>query len=281
MTELRQKMIRAMQLRRFAPRTHESYLCVVTHFAKYFKQSPDLVAPEKVEDYLLYLMNERKLSASSCNVHANGLYFFYSVVLGRPNAFVLPRRKREQRLPEILSASEVARLLAAVKDLKHRVMLMVAYGGGLRLNEITHLKVTDIDSQRMLIRVEQGKGNKDRYTLLSHRLLNELRTYWREYRPKTWLFPGKNPNVPMHETGLQKAMILAKLRAGIRKQGGIHVLRHCFATHLLEAGMDLRTIQTLMGHRSIQTTTRYTRITANRIQRTPSPLDLLVRPSPV
>jgi site-specific recombinase XerD len=281
MTTLRQQMIRAMQLRRFSPRTHESYLSVVEHFAKYFKQSPDLIPPGKVQDYLLYLLNERKLSASSCNVHANALQFFYSAVLGRPNAFILPPRKSEQRLPEILSASEVARLLAATKDLKHRVMLMVAYGGGLRLNEITHLKVTDIDSQRMLIRVEQGKGAQDRYTLLSRRLLDELRAYWMEYRPKTWLFPGNTPDKPVHESGIQKAMTLAKVRAGIRKQGGIHVLRHCFATHLLEAGMDLRTIQTLMGHRSIQTTARYTRISANRIRRTPSPLDLLVRPSPV
>jgi site-specific recombinase XerD len=281
MTELRQKMIRAMQLRCFAPRTHESYLAAVSRFAKHFKQSPDLIPPEKVQDYLLYLLNERKLSWSSCNVHANGLQFFYSAVLGRPNALILPPRKRAQRLPEILSASEVQRLFAAVSDLKHRVMLMVAYGGGLRLNEITHLKVTDIDSQRMLIRVEQAKGNKDRYTLLSQRLLNELRTYWRTYRPKTWLFPGSTPDKPLHESSIQKAIILAKAKAGIRKSGGIHVLRHCFATHLLEAGTDLRTIQTLMGHQSIQTTARYTRITANRVRHTASPLDLLVRPSPV
>jgi site-specific recombinase XerD len=281
MTELRKKMIRDMQLRRFAPRTQGSYLAAVARFAKHFKQSPDLIPAEKVPDYLLHLLNECKLSWSSCDVHANGLQFFYRVTLGRSSTFILPPRKHAQRLPEILSAAEVGRLFAAVDNLKHRVMLMVAYGGGLRLGELVNLKVTDIDSQRMMIRVEQAKGNKDRYTLLSQRLLNELRSYWRIYRPRTWLFPGKTPDTHVHESGIQKAVILAKVKAGIRKNGGIHVLRHCFATHLLEAGTDLRTIQMLMGHRSIETTTRYTRITANRIRHTASPLDLLVRASQV
>lgn len=281
MTELRKKMIRDMQLRRFADRTQESYLGAVARLAKHYKQSPDLIPEEKARDYLLYMLNVRKLSWSSCDVHANALQFFYRVTLGRPGTFILPPRKHAQRLPEVLSTAEVERLFAAVTNLKHRVMLMVAYGGGLRLTEITNLKVTDIDSQRMLIRVEQAKGNKDRYTLLSQRLLNELRAYWRIYRPRTWLFPGKNLDRHLHETSIQRAMIVAKIKAGIRKIGGIHVLRHCFATHLLEAGTDLRTVQILMGHRSIETTTRYTRITANRMRHTASPLDLLVRPSAV
>jgi len=270
-----------MQLRRFSARTQESYLGAVARFAKHYKQSPDLIPDEKVQDYLLYLLNERKLSWSSCDVNANGLQFFYRVTLGRASTFVLPPRKHAQRLPEILSASEVERLFAAVSNLKHRVIMMVAYGAGLRLGELINLKVTDIDSQRMMIRVEQAKGNKDRYTLLSQRLLNELRAYWRIYRPRTWLFPGKTPDRQLNESGIQRAVILAKTKAGIRKSGGIHVLRHCFATHLLEAGTDLRTIQMLMGHRSVETTARYTRITANRIRFTPSPLDLLVRPSQV
>lgn len=281
MTALRQKMIRDMQLRRFSARTQETYLSVVERFARHYRQSPDRIPSEKAQDYILHLLNERRLSWSTCDVHANGLMFFYRVVLGQPNALTLPPRRHAQRLPEILSASEVERLFAATSDLKHRVMFMVAYGGGLRLNELTHLKVTDIDSKRMLIRVEQAKGNKDRYTLLSQRLLRELRAYWQAYRPKTWLFPGKTPDTPLHESSVQKAIILAKIKAGIRKGGGIHVLRHCFATHLLEAGTDLRTIQNLMGHKSIQTTARYTRITANRVRQTASPLDLLVRPSPV
>ena len=278
MTELRQKMIRDMQLRRFSPRTQETYLAVVAALARHFKQSPDLIPQEKVQDYLLYLVNERKLSWSSCDVHANGLQFFYRVTVGRAGTFLLPARQHAQRLPEILSGSELERLFAAVGNLKHRVMIMVAYAGGLRLSELIHLKVTDIDSHRMMIRVEQGKGNKDRYTLLSQRLLNELRAYWKTYRPKTWLFPGKTPDKPLNETAIQRALIVAKVKAGIRKSGGIHALRHCFGTHLLEAGIDLRTIQVLMGHRSIQTTARYTRITAHKIRFTTSPLDLLSRP---
>mgnify|MGYP001589264278 CR=1 FL=1 len=279
MTELRKKMIRDMQLRRFAERTQESYLGAVTRLAKHYKQSPDLIPEEQARDYLLYLLNVRKLSWSSCDLHANGLQFFYRVTLGRPGTFILPPRKHAQRLPEVLSTAEVERLFAVVTNLKHRVMLMVAYGGGLRLGELTRLKVADIDSQRMLIRVEQAKGNKDRYTLLSRRLLNELRAYWRIYRPRTWLFPGKKPDTHVNESGIQRVMVLAKIKAGIRKTGGIHVLRHCFATHLLEAGTDLRTVQVLMGHRSVETTTRYTRITADRMRHTASPLDLLVRPS--
>ena len=278
MTELRQKMIRDMQLRRLSPRTQETYLAAVAALAKHFKQSPDLISKEQVEDYLLYLLNERKLAWSSVDVHANGLQFFFRVTLGRPNVFLLPPRQHAQRLPEVLSGSELERLFAAVDNLKHRVMLMVAYAGGLRLGELIHLKVTDIDSSRMMIRVEQGKGNKDRYTLLSKRLLNELRAYWKAYQPKTWLFPGKTPDKPLSESAVQKAIIVAKAKAGIRKSGGIHALRHCFGTHLLEAGIDLRTIQVLMGHRSIQTTARYTRITAHKIRFTPSPFDLLSRP---
>lgn len=278
MTELRKKMIRDMQLRRFSPRTQQTYLSAVTALAKHFKQSPDLIPQERVQDYLLYLLNERKLAWSSVDVYANGLQFFFRVTLGRASVFLLPPRQHAQRLPEVLSGSELERLFAAVGNLKHRVMLMVAYAGGLRLGELIHLKVTDIDSHRMMIRVEQGKGNKDRYTLLSQRLLNELRAYWKTYQPKTWLFPGKTPDKPLNESSVQKAMILAKVKAGIRKSGGIHALRHCFGTHLLEAGTDLRTIQVLMGHRSIQTTARYTRVTAHKIRFTQSPLDLLSRP---
>ena len=278
MTELRKKMIRDMQLRRLAPRTQKAYLAAVAAFAKHYKQSPDLIHDERVKDYILYLLNERKLAWSSCDVHACALQFFYRVTLGRASQFALPPRQHAQRLPEVLSGRELERLFAAVGNIKHRVMLMVAYAAGLRLGELVHLKVTDIDSHRMMIRVEQGKGNKDRYTLLSQRLLNELRAYWKTYRPKTWLFPGKTPDKPLTESSIQKALIVAKIKSGIRKTGGIHALRHCFGTHLLEAGTDLRTIQVLMGHRSIETTARYTRITAHRIRFTPSPLDLLSRP---
>ena len=233
MTELRQKMIRDMHMRRFSERTQETYLRAVAHLAKHYRRSPDLISEDEVRDYLLHLLDVRKLSWSSCNVYTNAIRFFYRVTLGRPRALDLPPRRRAHNLPEILSASEVQRLFAAVSNLKHRVMLMVAYGGGLRLGEIIKLKVTDIDSQRMLIRVEQAKGNKDRYTLLSQRLLNELRAYWRLYRPEAWLFPGDKPGTHVHETVVQKVMTLAKVKAGIRKKGGIHVLRHYSACRII------------------------------------------------
>lgn len=279
MTELRQKMIRDMQLRRFAPSTQAAYLAAVTALAKHFNESPNLIPNEKVKDHLLYLLNERKLSWSTCDQHASALQFFYRVTVGRESHFILPPRQHAQRLPEVLSGAELERLFAAVSCLKHRVMLMVAYASGLRLSELTHLKVTDIDGQRMMIRVDQGKGNKDRYTLLSKRLLDELRAYWKVYKPKTWLFPGKTPDKPLHESSIQHALIKAKLKAGIRKGGGMHALRHCFGTHLLEAGTDLRTIQVMMGHRSVQTTARYTRVTSHKIRHTASPFDLLSRTS--
>ena len=280
MTQLRQQMIRDMQLKRFSPRTQKSYLWAVTELAKYYKQSPDKIEDKQIQDYLLYLMNERKLSWSTCDQQASGIEFFTRTTLKREKSrFPLPRRRKAQRLPEILSAVEMERLFSSVRNPKHRMILMTAYGGGLRLNEVLHLKVTDIDSQRMMIRVEQGKGNKDRVTLLSQRLLGELRTYWKLYRPRVWLFPGRDPNKPLDATSVQKIIIQAKKKAGIHKHGGIHMLRHCFGTHLLEAGVDVRTIQSLMGHEHIQTTMRYMQVTQKRVSSIPSPLDLLGRPN--
>ena len=279
MSELRDRMIRDMQLRRFSPRTHESYLSAVRDLAKHYKCSPDQLDNEQVQSYLLYLMNVRKLSWGTCDLRASALTFFYRTTLGRSaSVFNIPPRQHAQRLPEIFSLQEVERLFDGTDNLKHRMILMTTYGGGLRLGEVVHLKITDIDSQRMAIRVEQGKGNKDRYTLLSLRLLEGLREYWRAYRPKLWLFPGDRPGKPLHDTSVQKVFNHAKLRAGIRKRGGIHTLRHCFCTHLLESGVDVRTIQVLMGHRSHQTTSRYMQVTRRHLANTPSPLDLLARP---
>ena len=279
MTELRQRMIRDMQLRRFAPRTHETYLSAVAGLAKHYKCSPDKLDEKQVQDYLLYLMNERKLSWATCDVRASGLTFFYRTTMGRSASnFVIPPRRHAQRLPEIFSLEEIERLFNCASNLKHRMILMTTYGGGLRLGEVIHLKVTDIDSQRMAIRVEQGKGNKDRFTLLSPRLLEGLRQYWQAYRPQLWLFPGNPPNEPLCDTSVQKVFMMAKLKAGIRKSGGIHTLRHCFCTHLLESGVDVRTIQELMGHRSLMTTSRYMRVTREQLAKTRSPLDLLPRP---
>jgi integrase/recombinase XerD len=278
MTVLRQRMIRDMQLRRLAPGTQEVYLHAVTGLAKYYKLSPDLITDKQAQDYLLHLLYERKLAWSTCDVQASGWEFFFRVTCGRTlSQFQLPPRRHAQRLPDILSAQELERLFAAATPGKHRAMLMTAYSGGLRLSEVVHLKVTDIDSQRMLIRITQGKGNKDRDTLLSERLLAELRAYWKQDRPAPWLFPGPDRQTPYKYHSLRRVFARAKRKAGIHKRGGLHSLRHCFGTHLLEAGEDLRTIQLLMGHRSIQTTSRYLRLTSRKLQATRSPLDLLSR----
>ena len=279
MTLLRQRMIRDLQLRRLADRTQQTYVQAVAGLAKYYKQSPDQIDDQKVQDYLLHLLNERKLSWSTCDLYAAGIAFFYRVTLGRPaSQFTLPPRRHAQRLPEILSDQELERLFAAAVNPKHRVMLMAAYGGGLRLSEVLHLRAKDIDSQRMMIRVEQGKGNKDRYTLLSQRLLENLRAYWKLQRPAVWLFPGRDPQKPLHPRSLHGVYTAAKHKAGIRKHGGLHTLRHCFGTHLLEAGTDLRTIQILMGHRHIQSTIRYLQLARHTLEATQSPLDRLPRP---
>jgi site-specific recombinase XerD len=213
------------------------------------------------------------------NVAGSGLRFFYRYTLGRRDfAAEIPWRKREFRLPQVLSREELRRLFGRVENLKHRTLLMTVYGGGLRRSEGVALRVTDIDSHRMTIRVEQGKGRKDRYTILSPRLLAQLRLYWREYRPAPWLFPGQDPNEHMRPGTASAVFTTAKRWAEIRKAGSLHLLRHSFATHLLEAGVDVRTIQVLMGHRSLRTTARYLHVTRKVIEATQSPLDLLDLP---
>jgi site-specific recombinase XerD len=203
------------------------------------------------------------------------LRFFYSVTLGEDKSRApIPEVKNHRRLPNILSGNELEKLFAVVKNIKHRAVLMTAYGGGLRASELVHLKVTDIHSDRMMIRVEQGKGMKDRYTLLSKRLLEELRNYWKVKHPKIWLFPGRS-NQPMTRRMTYHIYVDAAKKAGLKRKGGIHTLRHCFATHLLEAGEDIRTIQLLMGHSSIRTTVGYLQVTSKTLQGTKSPLDLL------
>ena len=194
MTPLRQKMINGMKLRRFSPRTEEAYVGAVAGLAKFYNQSPDTIDEEKVQAYLLYLMKERKLSWSSCNVAFSGLRFFYKETLGMDSmSLAIPPSKKKTQLPEILSAEELECLFASASNPKHRALLMTTYGGGLRVSDVVRLQITDIDSKRMMIRVEQSKANKDRYTILSQRLLQELRLYWTMYRPPIWLFPGRNP----------------------------------------------------------------------------------------
>jgi integrase/recombinase XerD len=276
MGALRKQMDGDLVVRGMSVRTREAYLGAVAGLAKYYGRPPDRIGEAEVQDYLLHLIQERKLAWSSCNVTAQGLKFFYRVTLKRSEAqFGIPTARQPQKLPQILAREEIATLLEKTTHLKHRALLMTAYGAGLRLNEICHLKLADIDSARMTIRVEQGKGAKDRYTLLSPRLLAELRRYWITYRPKQWLFTTRDGEHPISDATVQKAFYAAKRRAGIVKDCGIHGLRHAFATHLLEAGVDIHTIQRLMGHGHISSTLRYFHLAREHLANTPSPLELL------
>ena len=266
-----------------SPRTREAYLGAVFGLAKYYRRAPDNLSEAEVQAYLLHLMQERKLAWSSCNIVRHGLRFLYQVTLGRaPSQLCIPGARRPQKLPQILSREEVAQLLNTTANAKHRALLMTTYAAGLRVSEVVHLKVSDLDSQRMTLRVEQGKGGKDRYSLLSPRLLEELRRYWVVERPNEWLFPGPKQRDPITISTAQRVFERAKRRARITKAGGIHSLRHAFATHLLESGADVHTIQRLMGHRDIATTQRYFHLAQKHLSQTPSPIELLslLQPTP-
>ena len=280
MGTLRNQMIDAMKLRRFSPRTQASYLAAVTGLARYYHTAPDQLDGERIKAYLLYLTVERALSWSTCNVAVSAFRFFYNEVLGWERVqLAIPPRQKPKTLPVILSRQELERLFACAASPRNRILLMTTYAAGLRVSEVTNLKPSDIDSHRMMIRVEQAKGAKDRYTILSPRLLPELRRYWQLYHPTTWLFPSsRDPHRKMHNGRAQKIYYEAKRRAGINRGHGIHTLRHCFATHLLEAGLDLRTIQALMGHTSVTTTMRYLQIRSQLLESKQDLLDLLAAP---
>jgi site-specific recombinase XerD len=280
MGTLRNKMILAMKLRRFSPRTQQSYLAAVTGLANYYHTPPDQLDFDRIKAYLLHMTVERGLSWSTCNVAVSAFRFFYSEVLGWERVNLpIPPRKKPTTLPEVLSREELYRLFACAHPPRNRVLLMTTYAAGLRVSEVVNLKPSDIDSKRMMIRVEQAKGAKDRYTILSTSLLEELRLYWKLYKPPTWLFPSsRDPNRKMDFRGAQKIYYQAKRRANITRGHGIHTLRHCFATHLLEAGVDLRTIQSLMGHTSITTTMRYLQVRSQMLESRQDLLDLLSAP---
>ena len=279
MTPLRKRMIRELELRRKAPGTVSSYVKAVEELARYYRRSPDRISTEEIRDYMHFLIVGKKLSYSSCNHKIVAINFFFREVVRRKVELRVPM-KRSGHLPEPLSREEVARLIAAAENQKHRVLMMTAYSAGLRVSELVRLKPQDIHSDRMLIRVNQGKGRKDRYTLLSQRLLGELRAYWRESRPELWLFPNQTRTDHMPTCTPARAFYRLKKRAAITHGRGIHTLRHSFATHLLEAGVDLRTIQILMGHTSLNTTVKYLHVTEKHLQQTKSPLDLLRLPKP-
>jgi len=279
MGELRTKMDNDMILRGLSARTRKSYLTAVRGIAKHYQKTPDSLSDEQVQAYLLYLYRDRKLAWNSCSIAVHGLRFFYHATLGRDvTSFVIPKvGKKEERIPDILSQEEVARLLSSVQNRKHRALLMTTYAAGLRASEVTQLRVADIDSQRSTIRIEQGKGSRDRYVPLSARLLVELRSYWREYHPQHWLFAAQHTGEPLSVCTAQRAYARAKERARITKNGGIHALRHAFATHMIEAGVDIHAVQQLLGHRSLTATARYLHVTQKRLVRS-SPLDLLRLP---
>jgi integrase/recombinase XerD len=283
MTILRRRMIDDMKIRNLSPLTQASYLQQVTQFACYFGKSPDLLGPEDIRIYQIYLTNERKLAPASIHIAVAALRFIYKVTLKRQWILeeILPLPKKPQKLPLILSPEEVLHFLPCVHQLNHRVILTSCYAAGLRISEAVRLKAPAIDSQRMVIRVEQGKGQKDRYVMLSARLLEILRNYWKATRPKEWLFPGDQPGQPITRNTVEHACMKAHQVSGLSKPVTPHSLRHAFAVHLLESGTDVRTIQLLLGHRSMATTARYLRIATTKVCATSSPLDLLPRPVPV
>jgi site-specific recombinase XerD len=280
MTPLRQRFIDDLRLRNYAARTIETYVGRIAAFAKHYGRSPDLLGPEEVRAFQLHLL-ERRVSWSSFNQAVCALRFLYGTTLGRPEQLpMIPYGKRPKTLPSVLAAEEVVRLINAAETPRDRTFVQVAYGCGLRLSELIHLQVGDIDSGRMVIHVRQGKGAKDRLVPLSRRLLEELRAYWRRYRPATWLFPGERPEQPISGSNMQRRFGQLVQRVGLTKHCSLHTLRHSYATHLLEAGVDLLTLKMLLGHKTLETTTRYLHVSTQRLQQTPSLLDLLVLPRP-
>ena len=275
MTELRQKMIKMMTLRTLGKTSQRSYLAAVTGLAKYHRKSPDDITKEMIEDYLLYLINEKKRAPKGVAVVVSGVRFFYKHVIGDEHRSPNYGTRRVRKLPTVLTQEEVWRIINAPKNIKHRLLLMTTYSAGLRAGEVIKLKPEHIDSKRMLIKVEEGKGGKDRYTLLSKMLLKELRHYYKKFRPKTYLFPSayKGRGLLTYET-VRSTYEDARNKAGVKKGPGIHTLRHSFATHLLEAGYDLRKIQILMGHRSLTTTMIYLHVSRETLSKIKSPLDL-------
>ena len=277
MTKLRQRMMEELRLRNSSEETIRSYIDSVGRFARYYDKSPDQMNAEQVRSYLLYLLEQRKLSWSAIHVNRAALRFLYVRIL-RQRWFdeEIQPPKRHPQLPTVLSAEEITRILDATRNLKHWTILVTLYGTGMRCNELRLLKVEDIDSKRKLIHIRNGKGQTPRDVTLSPVLLERLRIYWRWRKPKDWLFPSKQrPDHPMDSKSIRQLCANAGRRARIQRHVHPHVFRHCFATHLLDQGADLRTIQVLLGHADIRTTARYLRVSTRRIQAVASPFDAL------
>lgn len=280
MTPLRQRMLEDMQVRNLSPLTQRSYVEHVSRFARHFGRSPALLGPEEIRTYQVYLTNDKQLAPASIVITVAALRFLYTVTLQKAWAVeaVIPAPKMPQTLPVVLSPAEVVQFLDRVAAPKHRTILTTCYAAGLRISEAVRLTLPAIDSQRMVLRVEQGKGQKDRYVMLSPKLLAILRDWWRVSRSTPWLFPGDRPGAPITTRAVNRACRKAHRCCGIPKPITPHSLRHAFAVHLLEAGTDVRTIQLLLGHRSLATTARYLAIATTQVCATTSPLDLLPRP---
>jgi site-specific recombinase XerD len=269
-------MIDDMRLRNFAPRTIDVYVGRVASFARHFGRSPEALGRDEVRAYLLHLVHDQHVCWSTFNQTVAGLRFLYEVTLGREEVLVhVACPKQPKKLPVVLSPEEVARFFAAIVGIKRRAILMTAYAAGLRISEVVALRVDDIDSQRMVLRVRQAKGRRDRYVMLSPRLLALLREYWKAARPTEWLFPGEIPGRPLTVGTVHRVCVQAARDAGLGKHVTVHTLRHSFATHLLEAGTDIRTIQVLLGHRNLKTTAVYTHVSPLAVETTRSPLDRL------
>jgi integrase/recombinase XerD len=276
MTELRRSMLEELQLRNYSPRTVEVYIRCVANFAQYFKLSPDRLGPEHIRQYQLFLVQRKQVAWAVFNQTVCALRFFYHHVLHRDWMIEhIPYPRHEEKLPVVLSPTEVAAVFQATRNLKHRTILMTIYAAGLRVSEVIHLRVADIDSQRQVICVRQGKGRKDRQVMLSPKLLELLRLYWKSYRPTGWLFPGKPPERPITRETVFTICRQAGEAAHLSKRISPHTLRHCFATHLLEDATDLRRIQVLLGHRNLKTTAKYLHVSNLAVRTTVSPLDRL------
>jgi site-specific recombinase XerD len=275
-------MLEDMQVRNLAPLTQRAYTEQVARFARHFGRSPALLGSKEIRAYQVYLATEKHLAPASLAITVAALRFLYTVTLQKTwvVAAVIPTPKVPDTLPVVLSPAEVVQFLASVSLANHRTILTTCYAAGLRISEAVRLTPPAIDSQRMVLRIAQGKGQKDRYVMLSPRLLEILRDWWRVSRSRPWLFPGDRPGAPITTRAVNRACRAAQRRCGIPKPITPHSMRHAFAVHLLEAGTDVRTIQLLLGHRSLATTARYLRLTTTKVCATVSPLDLLPRPVP-
>ncbi len=282
MTPLRQRMLEDMQVRNLSPHTQRAYVENVSKFARHFGRSPAVLGPEEIRAYLVYLTTEKQLAPSSVVIAVCALRFFYKVTLQKAWTFdaVIPAPKRPAILPVVLSPEEVVHFLACVTHPAHRTILTTCYATGLRISEAVRLTISAVDSQRMVLRVDDGKGHQDRDVMLSPKLLEILRDWWRVHRPPHWFFPGEDPERPLTSHAVREACQRAHHRSRISKPITPHSLRHAFAVHLLEAGTDIRTIQLLLGHRRLETTARYLRLATTKVCATVSPLDLLPRPVP-